>query len=200
MRCRHTLACLAATVPAVAEAHTPIEGLGDFYNGMLHPVVVPAHLLALLGIGLLIGRQPQAALQPAALAFLAATTLGLLGAGLGWSVNAETLLLAGAAISGLLLAWGSPLPGWLGTASGIALGFAIGTDSGQGITESQAVAAALTGTGVAVYLLFLYALAVSDTLRKYQWQQVAIRVAGSWIAASAIMVIALTVIAPAAPA
>jgi hydrogenase/urease accessory protein HupE len=198
MRCRYRrLTGIAATLPAVAEAHTPIEGLGDFYNGMLHPLVVPAHLLALLGVGLLIGRQPPAALQPAALGFLAATTLGLLGAGLGWSLSAETPLLAGAAICGLLLAWGSPLPAWLGSVSGIALGFAIGTDSGQGISETQAVAAALTGTGVSVYLLFLYALATADSLRKRHWQQVAVRVAGSWIAASSILVLALTVIQPA---
>jgi hydrogenase/urease accessory protein HupE len=197
MRCRYCLTGIAATLPAVAEAHTPIEGLGDFYNGMLHPVLVPAHLLALLGVGLLIGRQPPAALQPAALSFLAAITLGLLGAGLGWSADAETLLLAGAAVCGLLLAWSSPLPAWVGSASGIALGFAIGTDSGQGISETQAVAAALTGTGVSVYLLFLYALATADTLRKRHWQQVAVRIAGSWIAASAILVLALTVIKPA---
>lgn len=197
MRCRYCLTGIAATLPAAAEAHTPIQGLGDFYNGMLHPLVVPAHLLALLGVGLLIGRQPPAALQPAALSFLAATTLGLLGAGLGWSMDAETLLLAGAAICGLLLAWSSPLPAWVGSVSGIALGLAIGTDSGQGISETQAVAAALTGTGVSVYLLFLYALATADTLRKRHWQQVAVRVAGSWIAASAILVLALTVIKPA---
>src|SRR5262249_51635723 len=40
-----------------ASAHAPFEGGGGFYGGVLHPLFVPAHLLAILGTGLLVGQQ-----------------------------------------------------------------------------------------------------------------------------------------------
>ena len=38
-------------------AHSPIQGLGVFYNAMLHPFLEPVHFLLLIGVGLLLGRQ-----------------------------------------------------------------------------------------------------------------------------------------------
>ena len=43
--------------PGTALAHGSIEGIGDFYSGILHPALVPAHLLVLLSLGLLLGQQ-----------------------------------------------------------------------------------------------------------------------------------------------
>ena len=40
-----------------ARAHAPVPGLEGFPGGLLHPLLVPAHLLALLGLGLFIGQQ-----------------------------------------------------------------------------------------------------------------------------------------------
>jgi hydrogenase/urease accessory protein HupE len=34
-----------------ATARAPFEGAGGFYSGLLHPLFVPAHLLAVTGIG-----------------------------------------------------------------------------------------------------------------------------------------------------
>ena len=172
----HVFAMVSALLPGAAIAHTPIEGIGDFYNGMLHPVIVPAHLLALLGVGLLVGRLSHRSIQPAALAFLAAMVFGL--------------------VSGLLLASGLSIPRWLGMVAATLVGFAIGADSAQDPAALQSLTAALIGTGVTVYLLFLYGLAITDYLRRYHWQQIAIRVAGSWIAASALLAGTLALIEP----
>ena len=41
-----------------AMAHPPPLGIGGFAGGLLHPLFVPAHLLAVLALGMLIGQQP----------------------------------------------------------------------------------------------------------------------------------------------
>jgi hydrogenase/urease accessory protein HupE len=49
---------LSTLVPIdVARAHVPFEGAGSFSGGLLHPLFVPAPMLALFATGLLIGRQ-----------------------------------------------------------------------------------------------------------------------------------------------
>src|SRR5262245_62430879 len=48
-------AFLAATSPA--SAHAVIPGVGGFAGGLVHPLLVPAHLIALLVLGLFIGHQ-----------------------------------------------------------------------------------------------------------------------------------------------
>jgi hydrogenase/urease accessory protein HupE len=191
------LAALLLGLPTSGAAHSPIAGIGDFYNGILHPLLVPAHLLALLAAGLLIGQQAQSTLQPAAMAYLGATVIGLLCAGLGLALDVEGALLVGAAICGLLVAWSPSLPAWVGIALGAAIGYAIGIDSGQLLPDVQARIAALLGSGIGIYLLFLYAMAIADRLRQRHWQKIAVRVVGSWIAASALLVLSLAFAVPA---
>jgi hydrogenase/urease accessory protein HupE len=199
MPCSRRFAVLAASVlpwPGTALAHSPIEGLGDFYNGMLHPVLVPAHLVALIAAGLLIGRQAREHYQIGAAGFLAATTAGLLLAAFDPPFRIDSLLLAWIAGSGLLLALTSRLPAWIPAAAGALLGLGIGVDSGQAMDDIGSRLAALTGSGVSVYLLFLYTLASADSLRKRHWQQVAVRVVGSWIAAGSLLALTLDVLGP----
>ena len=40
-----------------ALAHPPPLGIGGFAGGLLHPLFVPAHAMAVLALGLLIGQQ-----------------------------------------------------------------------------------------------------------------------------------------------
>lgn len=51
---------LLAATACPAAAHSPIKGVGTFYSGLLHPALVPAHLLALIAVGLLIGQNVPA--------------------------------------------------------------------------------------------------------------------------------------------
>jgi len=50
---RSLLALLLLSLPATADAHTAISGVGDFFGGALHPLMTPTHLLVLLALGLL---------------------------------------------------------------------------------------------------------------------------------------------------
>ena len=51
------LVLLAMAEPALA--HPPPLGIGGVFGGLLHPLFVPAHVLAILGLGLLVGQQAE---------------------------------------------------------------------------------------------------------------------------------------------
>ena len=63
MNARARLLAAAALVLSAqpALAHPPPLGIGGFPGGLLHPLFVPAHALAVLALGLLIGQQAAGA-------------------------------------------------------------------------------------------------------------------------------------------
>ena len=77
--------------PALAWAHSPVPGMGKFYSGMLHPVLAPAALIALVALGLLIGQRGLANARMPVLAFLVAVALGgVAGSQLGLQLGSQT--------------------------------------------------------------------------------------------------------------
>jgi urease accessory protein len=73
--------------------------------GLLHPLTVPAHLLALIALGLLIGgRLPAAAFALGLFGGLVAIALGT------GETPALDILLAITALAGILVALAQPLP------------------------------------------------------------------------------------------
>lgn len=188
---------LGATVePALA--HAPIKGIGAFYNGMLHPLFVPGHLLALLGIGLLFGQHAPTASRVGWIAFVLALWSALaLGQFLGATVPVMLLLLVALA-AGLLVALGQPIPGLATTVLAVAAGIGIGIDSmPEPLTRKEALLA-LGATGVGAVLIVSYIGGITAWLRE-PWQRIGIRVAGSWTAASALLVLVLVLTEPHAP-
>jgi hypothetical protein len=161
-----------------------------FGLGILQPLLTPAHVLAFIGLGLLIGRQRGArALLLALFALSLAAGLGALATAVGVT-PARNVLLASAALSGIGVAAAITVPrfavGLLAAASGVALGL----DSPPETVSIAMGNAMLAGTWVGG-CLFL-AIVVGSTARlTTAWQQIALRVLGSWIAASAILSLAL---------
>ncbi|NBV85384.1 MAG: hypothetical protein EBS01_03775, partial [Verrucomicrobia bacterium] len=49
-------------------AHGTIDGIGDIWNGILHPLREPAHLLVVLGLALLAAQRSR--ITPPLIAFL----------------------------------------------------------------------------------------------------------------------------------
>jgi urease accessory protein len=189
---RHApLALILLLVGEAALAHSPIKGLDSFYAGFLHPVFVPAHVLSLLVLGVLVGQQGAKSLQPAVIVFLFATAGGLVLAGLGRGYDVTALLLAMAALIGLLVAWSRPLPLPVNVGAALVVGVLIGVDSAQDELVGRARIAALLGSGVAVYLLVLYALVFADYFSRHAWQRIGLRIVGSWAAAASLLVLAL---------
>lgn len=188
--------CLLLFSPGLLWAHTPIKNVASFYNGFLHPFLVPAHLLTLLALGFLFGQQGTDKAQSAIFVFLGATVSGLLAIGLfNITPNVETLLLLTAIVLGLLVAFKRefPLPAYWVLAA--LTGLMLGLDSVQDAYSGKQKMAALLGSGVGIYLGLLYAAVFAQRLQKQHWQQTMIRILGSWIAASALLTLTL-ILAP----
>ena len=179
-------------LPSTALAHVPIEGINNFYNGMLHPVLVPSHLLLLIATGLFIGQQGIAENLGAFVVFLVATVVGLVVAWFSIELNLEVMLLCFAVITGILIAI-NPVVSLLGCSLIAALvGFSLGADSGQVAMSGKEKLATLFGSGVGIYLLLLYPMGLVDRFNRKAWQKIGVRVIGSWLAAASFMVIALS--------
>lgn len=177
--------------PRTVLGHSPIEGINEFYNGLLHPLFVPAHLLSLLALGLLFGQQDEGQIQKAIIAFVASAALGLLASGFSESLNIEAILLVNAALIGLLIAINPRIPGFFLSLIGIFTGLAVGLDSNQVGLTGKARLVALFGSGISIYFLILYPMGLAESFSKKPWQRIGVRVIGSWFAASALLVLSL---------
>jgi hypothetical protein len=183
-------------VSTIAEAHSPIQGLGTFYNYFLHPFVVPPHAILLIAVALMLGQQgrdrARSGLVALGLAFIsgdvAARALALGGA-------PQTMLLCGAVAVGGAVILDRPLPTGLTTIAAAVAGFAIGVDSGTdglGLRE-ELMAFAGVSSGAIYLTLVIAGLTVGFT---QHWRRVGVRIAGSWIVAAAALVLALSIAGP----
>ncbi|MDJ0738272.1 MAG: HupE/UreJ family protein [Gammaproteobacteria bacterium] len=178
-------------LPLPAFAHSPIEGLDDFYIGLLHPLFVPAHLLGVLTLGVLVAQQGVQRVQSAVVAYFIMLVAGLATTLAELAPDVEVPLLAATALIGVLVAAAIELPRALLLVVGAVQGVLLGLDSAQPQLAGSGRLAALLGTAIAASLLMLYALAFAEWFSKRAWQRIGLRVAGSWAAASALLVLAL---------
>ena len=186
---------LALSAPAFG--HSPIEGIDSFYAGFLHPLFVPAHVLVILTFGILMGQQGVRSMQPAVIAFLLAVAVGLVVIGLVPDVSVGVWLTIAAVCVGLLVALAQPLPLALNLVLGGLVGLLLGLDSTQAELVGGERLAALLGSGIATYLLVLYAMVFAEYFSRAAWQRIGLRVIGSWSAAASILVATLS-LSPAA--
>ncbi len=179
---------LLALAPVDAEA---AGGARSFSEGLLHPLLVPAHALAALGLGLLIGQQAFFVRRLAIASYVAGLGMGF--AALIAAVTptlADEALLAAAAMSGALVALARPLPVSAGCLLAAIAGAALAFDSSPGGISVSDANVALAGTFCGAVLLLLAVASLSTRLRG-GWQRIGARIVGSWVSASALMVLAL---------
>ncbi|WP_405232717.1 HupE/UreJ family protein [Lentisalinibacter salinarum] len=187
------LAAALGVLPATAHAHSPVEGMNEFYNGVLHPLLVPAHVLLILATGLFLGQRGPRENRLALPAFLLAAAAGLALAGSPMAPDTvRALLLAGTMAIGLLIAVGRRAPLPLYPAAGAFAGLFLGLDSTPEALEGRERIVALVGTGVGLNLWLIYACGIADFFSKKPWQRIGLRILGSWVAASSLLVLALT--------
>ena len=182
----------ALLIPETSLAHSPIQGIGNFYNGLLHPVLVPAHLLLLMAFGLFLGQQGPKRVEWALGAFAAATIVGLVFAWFSIGAGMESLVLALSAAIGLFVAISPKMTILWCVVIALLAGFFLGIDSTQEELSGREKLLSLFGSGVAIYFLALYPMALADYFNKKAWQKIGIRVVGSWVAASSLLVLALS--------
>jgi urease accessory protein len=174
---------VALSLPSVAHAHLVNSGLGPFYDGALHLLLSPGDVLGLLAIALLAGlRGPRAGrltslTLPAV--WLIAGLIGLKGPvvpELAW------LNVLSFAILGVLVAADARLPDWTVVLLAGLFGALHGLLNGSALVAVGADGSALLGIVLTVMSVALLVSAVVVSLAA-PWMRIAVRVAGSWIAA-----------------
>ena len=174
-----------------ARAEAPMGGIEGFYGGLLHPILVPAHALGLLAFGLFIGQQDARYRRAPAAIFVAALVVGLAAIMLavGQTPAGEVLLAAGAVL-GALVAIARPLPRLIGWLTAAVTGAAIGLDSPPQVISIALATVTLIGTGLGACIALAIVVGVTACLRRH-WQLLGVRILGSWIAASAVLALAV---------
>jgi hydrogenase/urease accessory protein HupE len=183
----------ALTLPTAAWAHGEIKGIGAFYSGVLHPFISPAHLIALLALGLLFGQRGV----PSSRGALAALT-GALALGLAFSARMTGLpepdlpLLVLAMLLGLAVVVARPWPavviGVMSALTGLCVGLGSAPD---GMAAAQRWNA-LVGTFIGASLCTACVAGLVHGAQQ-PWARIGVRVVGSWLTASAILVLTLAV-------
>jgi urease accessory protein len=188
-----------ASASASAFAHGEIKGVGAFYSGVLHPFISPAHLVALLALGLLFGQRGVVASRHALAALVGATALGLwLSLRLSAWPAPDLLLLGLGTVASLGVALALRWPAWALLPFSALVGMAVGIGSApDGMAPAQR-SAALIGTLVGASLCAACLAGAVHHLQR-PWARVGVRVVASWLAASAILslTLALALVKPA---
>jgi urease accessory protein len=176
-----------------ALAHAVPLGIPGFFGGLLHPAFVPAHLMAALGLGILIGQQAPRWGRAAPATFIVSliAALAVLTSGVVPRFAGEAVLLLALA-SGALAALARPLPEGAGCALAALTGIAIGLDSPPEVVVVRQAHLMLIGTAFGGGLLLIMIVEIASRLT-HPWQRIAARILGSWIAASAVLVLAFLV-------
>jgi len=204
-------ALLAGAAPGPALAHGSAQGLGAFWNGVVHPVTEPAQLLALLALGLWLGVQPPApgATRRTVLAGALALGAGLLAAALSGQAGAladsgrpDRLLQALGLLMALATAadWRARPPGLAALAGGLAL-LGVALASPAGTLRGLDVAGWAAGVAIGSALTAAYAALGTRWVRqRWAFGPIVPRVLASWLAASLLLVLVLPLLAAARPA
>jgi urease accessory protein len=163
--------------------------LGTIADGFFQPLLVPAHVLLLLALGLLLGQQGRGLVT--VLTFAASLAAGLAAIALAvGQTPAGNVVLAAAAIGGILVALAKPLPRLACVLLAAVAGIALGLDSPPQAISLADATAILVGTGLGACLTLTVVVMVVRTAHR-DWQRIGVRIVGSWIAASATLVLAL---------
>ena len=187
------VSCCLMLAPGAVLAHSPIKDIGNFYGGLLHPLFIPAHALLLGALGLLLGQQQPAENKFPLLLFVVCAVAGLALSGHTNGVALQTAQLLGTAAIGLLVAIQPAIPVFLRTAGSAFCALVIGIDSGQAELASAALFASLVGTWLGMCILLLCTMGAADYLKEKPWQTIGVRIIGSWMTASALLVLSLSV-------
>jgi hydrogenase/urease accessory protein HupE len=178
-----------AIFPTTAEAHLNSTGMGPLYDGLMHFLTSPEDVVPVLALALLTGLRgasygrralfvlPSAWLFGAVFGLTASATNGSAVLSSMWFLLLGGLLAADAKLSLRVI-----------TALAVLIGLYHGYLNGTGMGASGYAGMALLGLVFAVFVLIALAAAFVVQLRA-EWTRIAVRVAGSWIAASGLLML-----------
>jgi hydrogenase/urease accessory protein HupE len=177
--------------PAPALAHGSLA-VGDFYSGMLHPLLHFETLLPTLALALWSGQLggPQSWRLP--LAFLGAALVGTVAGILAFDLYlGPASLRFSMLVLGLLVAARGKLPASLAMTMVLLFGLFEGqTNTYDPETKIERPLLFIAGVGSSIGLILFHVVTRVVRYRAF-WVQTAVRVVGSWIAATGLLVLAL---------
>ena len=184
------IAGLAAAIwPATAEAHLNSTGMGPVYDGLMHFVTSPEDLVPVLALALWAGLRGAGHGRRALFAAPGAWLVGgLLGSTAQATGSGAVLASFWFLLLGGLLAADANLSLRSTTALAVALGLSHGYANGSGMGANGSSAVVLLGLVSAVFAVVAIAAAFAVPLRA-AWARIAVRVAGSWVAASGLLLL-----------
>jgi urease accessory protein len=187
-----TLVTLAVLAPREAGAHLVSTGLGPFYDGIGHFLLTPEDLLPVVALALLAGLAGAGPGRAVLYALPAAWLVGgLAGLQLGGAPVLPVLTALVLLGLGLLVAADRRLPAPMGVALASLLGLLHGYANGVAMATAGLGAAAVLGICTALLVVLALLAAQVVALRRW-WERIAVRVAGSWIAASGMLMLGWT--------
>ncbi|MDH5285893.1 MAG: HupE/UreJ family protein [Betaproteobacteria bacterium] len=186
---RCSITVLAGLAAAPAHAHLVETGFGAFYDGLAHVAVTPADLLVVVAVALLAGqrgsRAARLALFALPLAWLAGGIVGARWQGLvAWPLW-TTLTFA---MAGALVAANAKLRDAGVAVLAVVAGLLHGLVNGATMAPGGATPLALAGAVTAVFCATAI-LAAEVSALPAGWPRIAVRVAGSWIAAAGLLMV-----------
>lgn len=174
-----------------AYAHLASASIGSFYAGMLHPLTAPVHVLPMLALGLMAGQRRLSDGYAVVLVFPGAMAVGAISVFLLPALQVVSALnLASTVLLGVIVALALPIPLWLLYTLATIFGLTHGYANGLAITAEHSPFAFITGMAIAALLVVGHSLNAAVQLLRLRvaWLPIAVRVAGSWIAAIGILV------------
>ena len=192
-RCRLQAGVIVAVAvllcSAPAEAHLNSTGMGPIYDGLMHFLESPEDLVPALALALLAGLRgaaygrrvsftlPAAWLMGSLIGLTAAATTGSAVLSSLWFLVLGGLVIADAKLSLSAM-----------TALAALFGLVHGYLNGAGMGQSWFAVVAILGLTSGVFVFIVLAAAIVVPLRAH-WARIAVRVAGSWVAASGLLLL-----------
>lgn len=181
-----------------AHAHLMNTGLGPFYDGLTHLFATPEDLLPVIALALLAGLRGPRFGRWVLLALPAAWLVGsVAGVLLAPQLRLSTAEIIVTIALGALLAADRPLPLAFVVSLAILLGLIHGIPNGSELAKTP-FSGQMVAVGVTVALFVSVSLLAGQAASvRVRWARVAVRVAGSWIAAIGLLMLGWAMRAPA---
>jgi hydrogenase/urease accessory protein HupE len=174
--------------PATVEAHLVTTGLGPVYDGVSHVLVSPEDLVPILAMAMLAGLNgPRAGRR----ALFGVTGAWLVGGLAGFAVGppvASVLTTFSFLVLGALTSMDLRLSPRAVSALAAVLGVLHGWLNGAGIAAAQRDVTGLVGIAAVTFAILALVSAAVVSLR-FAWMRIAVRVAGSWVAAIGLLML-----------
>jgi urease accessory protein len=176
-------------LPVAAQAHLVSTGLGPFYDGLSHFMLTPEDLLPALALALLVGLNGARAGRTTLFVLPAAWLVGGL-AGLAWptTTTVPALTIASFLLLGVMVAADIRLKLAWSVGLAVLLGLVNGYLNGSAMAGAKLGLAGLAGIVPALFVVVALAAALAVAQRA-PWARIAVRVAGSWVAAAGLLLL-----------